>query len=130
MSDCLSKPFSNRKDNATIKCDNDMNELSEQDLLIILSNAFQELLHVTYNDSIQNAAPVVSNQNVLPVVSNQSTLPFVSSQSALPVVSNPNVIQNQVIKQTYIRLTDIHRTAPQFNCSNCPVNFHYHKLTC
>ncbi|XP_052262749.1 zinc finger MYM-type protein 2-like [Dreissena polymorpha] len=128
MSDCLSKPFSNKNDNATVKSDNDMNELSEQDLLNIFSddNSFEDLLHVTNNDSIQNAVPVVSNQNVLPVVSNHSASPVISNQSALPVVSSPNVVQQQVIQQSYNRLTDIHRTAPQFTFSNCQVHFHYH----
>ncbi|KAH3839756.1 hypothetical protein DPMN_113193 [Dreissena polymorpha] len=114
-----------------------MNELYEQDLFNIFSDdsAFEELLLVTKIDSIQNAVPVDSNQNVLSIVSNKSALPVVSNQSALPVVSNqstlpvfisPNVVQQQVIQQSYNRLTDIHRTAPQFNFSNCQVHFHYH----
>ena len=85
MSDCLSKPFSNKNDNASVKSDNDMNELSEQDLLNIFSddNSFEDLLHVANNDSIQNAVPVVSNQNVLSVVSYQSALLVVSNHSGL-----------------------------------------------
>jgi hypothetical protein len=79
MSDCLSKPFSNRKENATLNSTSVMNDLSEQELFDIFStdNAFEELLHVATKDSNQSVVPVVSNQNVVPVVSNQNVVPVV-----------------------------------------------------